>query len=99
MNAYFYIIVVVVVVVVKKILIFSTAIASCTCINHIIPVGNTITLCNVPDTGLETKDMQRIIMAMNNMTTEDVLRDGVLVESLADIRGPIQNYSNLSVGW
>lgn len=43
--------------------------------------------------------MQRIIMAMNNMTADDVLRDGVLVESLADIRGPIQNYANLSVGW
>ncbi len=43
--------------------------------------------------------MQRIIMAMNNMTVDDVMKDGVLVESLADIRGPIQNSSHLTVGW
>ena len=43
--------------------------------------------------------MQRIIMALNNMTVDDVMKDGVLVESLADIRGPIQNSSHLTVGW
>ena len=42
--------------------------------------------------------MQRIIMALNNMTVDDVMKDGVLVESLADIRGPIQNSSHLTVG-
>ena len=48
--------------------------------------------------GLSTADMQRIAMAMNNLSRVDDLRQqGILVHALSDICGPILDSSNFTV--
>eukprot|EP00597_Dinobryon_sp_UTEXLB2267_P008096 CAMPEP_0170085454 /NCGR_PEP_ID=MMETSP0019_2-20121128/20323_1 /TAXON_ID=98059 /ORGANISM="Dinobryon sp., Strain UTEXLB2267" /LENGTH=619 /DNA_ID=CAMNT_0010301903 /DNA_START=397 /DNA_END=2256 /DNA_ORIENTATION=- len=45
--------------------------------------------------GLTTKNMHEIVMSMNNLTSEEVVSQGVLVDSLSDIRGPILSREQL----
>jgi hypothetical protein len=38
-----------------------------------------------------------MVVALNGISSEEALNDGVLVESISDIRGPIMSYADLSV--